>query len=89
MIGEKIDVLKIVWEDIYVVQECLFVLDSEEHGKEFGFEDVRITQEFGSNACTCSETKHTRSCYITSAVRFKRGGGVKDHPHSKCFWVGI
>ena len=89
MIGVKIDVVEIVWEDIYVVQECLFVLDNEEHGKEFGFEDVRITQEFGSNASTCSETKHTRSCYITSAVRLKGGGGVKDHPHSKCFWVGI
>jgi hypothetical protein len=49
MIGEKIDVVKIIREYIYVVQNCLCVLDSEEDGNEFGFEDVKITQEFGSN----------------------------------------
>lgn len=87
MIGEKIDVVKIVHEYIYVVQKCLCVLDNEEDGKEFDFEDVKITEEFGSNAWTCSEIKHAQSCYIIIAIRFK--GGVKDHPCSQCFWVGI
>ena len=43
MVGEKIDVVKIEWEDIYVVQGCLRVLDNEKDGKELHFQDVGIT----------------------------------------------